>query len=199
MQNLSESVESTYELRGTKLLTYDEFSKIPDDGLGHHLFRGVHIITPSPSYNHQKISMNLSLILGQYLEKLGIGELIAAPMDVKFSDSDGFQPDLLIILDDNPKIRKGQRIDGPPDLIIEILSPSSDTSDFGWKKEMAQRYGVKEYWVVDPIKIQIHIFTLEDSILNLRSIVSTNQEIEQPSLLLPGLNLNITKILQLKL
>ena len=148
-----------HELRGHVRMTYKEFSKIPYDGLGHHLVRGVHVITPAPSIIHQRISAKLFKILSNFVEENSLGEVMYSPIDVKFSDEDGYQPDLLYIEKQRLSIIEKNIINGPPDVIIEIISPGSLKSDRGWKLEMARKYNVKEYWLVDYENKIIEIYT----------------------------------------
>jgi Uma2 family endonuclease len=165
---LTESIEKRYyELVGTRPISYDEFSKIPYDGLGHHLLNGVHIITPAPSTKHQKISNNISFLFNEFLFLGNSGEIYSSPIDLKLSDLDAFQPDLVYISENSLNIVKENFIDGVPDLIIEILSPNSEQADFGWKKDLIQKYKIKEYWIVDPFNNKIHQFIHEKNELKL--------------------------------
>ena len=160
---LSESITYSWkEVRAPKKITYDDFQLIPYDGLGHHLIKGVHIITPAPSSKHQWVSTKLSRLLGNFLEKNNVGEVIVAPYDVKFSEDSGFQPDLIIIEKENYKKIKQNYFDGVPLLIIEILSPGSKRNDYVWKREMAEEYKVPEYWVFNIEEKLVDLFYLEE-------------------------------------
>ena len=82
--------DSPVELRGTVKLSYEGFQKISYDGLGHHLISGVHIITPAPSIHHQKIVGRLYRLLSEFVDENQLGEVLISPIDVKFSEEDGF-------------------------------------------------------------------------------------------------------------
>src|SRR4029434_4264035 len=78
-------------------LTYDDFVHFPDDGLRHELIDGEHYVTPSPDTKHQRISVNLTVLIGSWLERNPIGRLFHAPFDVVFSNFDIVEPDLLYL------------------------------------------------------------------------------------------------------
>lgn len=130
--------------------TYEDYLLFPDDGRRHELIDGEHYMTPAPSIKHQQISMNLSRALSNYLAARRIGRAYAAPCDVVLSDTDVVQPDLLVVLSAKASIVTGQNIHGVPDLIIEILSESTRRTDEIVKRKLYARYGVQEYWIVDP-------------------------------------------------
>lgn len=160
---MSESISYIWkEIRAPKKLTYKEFQLIPYDGLGHHLVKGVHIITPAPGSKHQWISSIISQKLGNFIENKQIGRVITAPYDVKFSGDSGFQPDLLVIMKENYNGIKENFFEGRPLLIIEIVSPGSSKDDYVWKKEMAEEFKVPEYWVCNIEEKIVDLFYLEN-------------------------------------
>lgn len=130
--------------------TYEDYLLFPDDGRRHELIDGEHYMTPAPSIKHQQISMNLSNALSNYLATYRIGRVYAAPCDVVLSDTDVVQPDLLVVLSAKASIITGQNVRGAPDLIIEILSETTRKTDEIIKRKLYERYGVQEYWIVDP-------------------------------------------------
>ena len=78
-------------------LTYDDFVKFPDDGLRHEVIDGEHYVTPSPNTKHQRVSINLTVLIGSWLERNPVGQLFHAPFDVVFSHYDVVEPDLLYL------------------------------------------------------------------------------------------------------
>jgi Uma2 family endonuclease len=118
-------------------------------------------MSPSPSFYHQELSNRLAFLITLFLQQNPIGRLVAAPMDVIFSNDNLVQPDLLFIAHENAGIIKG-RVFGPPDLAVEILSPSSIQRDRYQKLEQYARFGVKEYWIIDPASRSIDVLTLRD-------------------------------------
>lgn len=131
-------------------LTADDLAILPDDGNRYEIIGGTLYVSPSPTYRHQRVSFKLSSVFDAYLTVTCNGQAVAAPMDVRLSVSDVVQPDLLVVLKDRANIIKEFGIDGAPDLVIEILSPSSISNDFLRKSRLYERFGVKEYWIVDP-------------------------------------------------
>lgn len=166
---LSKTPESL-ELYGTVKLTYEEFQRIPYDGLGHHLLEGVHIVTPAPSVKHQKLSSKLFTRLSSFVEANNSGIVLAAPVDVKFSPTDGYQPDLVFVDTTQEEILLDKYIDGAPALVIELTSPDSGRADYGWKKNMAEKFKVQEYWVVDMSYRLVEVFSFSLSLHKVFSV-----------------------------
>jgi Uma2 family endonuclease len=131
-------------------LTVRDYMTMPDDGRRFELIHGELILAPSPVTQHQRISRNLFEILIGFVRTQNLGELFYAPMDVVLSDYDVFQPDILFISRNRLHIIGDSNIQGAPDLVIEILSPSTESRDRGIKLEQYLRYGVREYWIIDP-------------------------------------------------
>jgi Uma2 family endonuclease len=108
--------------------------------------------SPSPYVNHQSLSKKILRKLLEEVEDKGAGEVFDAPLDVYLDEiGNAVQPDLIVVLKDNLKIidRYGH-IHGVPDLLIEILSKSNKNHDLVRKKKLYERFGVKEYWIIDP-------------------------------------------------
>ena len=144
-------------------LTYDDFLQFPDDGKRHELIDGEHVVTPSPNAEHQTVSVNLSGLLWTYLREHRIGRLFTAPFDVVFSDFDVIEPDLLFV----SKVRQAdvltaKHVRGAPDLVVEIGSPSTRKRDETIKRRLYERFGVSEYWVIDPELDEIKVYRLAD-------------------------------------
>ena len=143
-------------------LTYEDYVRIPEDGKRHEIIDGVHYVTPSPVFNHQSVSGRLFVQLFHQIDESGLGRVVTAPMDVVLSEVDIVQPDIVVILDRNSSIITEKNVQGAPDLLIEILSPSTSARDRNLKKIRYQRFGVSEYWIVDPEAKQVEQFTLGD-------------------------------------
>jgi Uma2 family endonuclease len=139
-------------------LTYREFLQINDDFNRHEIIEGEHYVTPSPSKRHQKISITLSTLLYRWVEDHALGEVFAGPYDVVLSQTDVVIPDLLFISKSRASISHEENVQGAPDLMVEILSPSTSKRDLGIKKTLYEKFGVLEYWVVDPDQKSIEIF-----------------------------------------
>jgi Uma2 family endonuclease len=130
--------------------TYEDFLNFPNDGRRHEIIDGEHVVTPSPNTKHQTVSMTLSGALTAYLTHHPVGAVFAAPLDVVFSDLDVVEPDLMYISRERAGVLTEQHVRGAPDLVIEILSPGTRRTDEITKRKLYERFGVVEYWVVDP-------------------------------------------------
>ena len=132
-------------------LTYDDFVLFPDDGKRHELIDGEHYVTPSPNTKHQRVSVNLTGLIWSFLQQQPLGQLFAAPFDVVFSHFDVVEPDLIYLSHARAAaILTEKHIRGVPELVIEIGSPSTRRRDETIKRQLYERAGVSEYWVVDP-------------------------------------------------
>jgi Uma2 family endonuclease len=130
--------------------TYEDFLLFPDDGKRHELIEGDHHMSPAPKITHQEISGNLFTCIKEFLRRTHLGRVFSAPTDVVFSDIDVVEPDLVYVSAARAAIITEDNIQGAPDLVVEILSPSSRKTDEIVKRKLYERYGVAEYWIVDP-------------------------------------------------
>jgi Uma2 family endonuclease len=132
-------------------LTYDDFLLIPDDGLRHEIIDGEHFVTASPVPRHQVLVGRLHFELESYLRAHpGSGQVFLAPLDVVLSPWDVVEPDLLLIGPNQPEILTARNVQGPPVLVIEVVSPSTRSRDERLKRDLFSRTGVREYWLVNP-------------------------------------------------
>jgi Uma2 family endonuclease len=146
------------QLTEEKLKTYDDYAKL-QEGASYQLIAGEIIMSPAPDLNHQAISRTLFLQLSAFVFGNSLGELFYAPTDVYFNEHDTVQPDILFVSTERNHILKTERIEGAPDLVVEILSPSTGYYDLAKKKDVYEQYGVKEYWIVDPTLQSIEVLT----------------------------------------
>jgi Uma2 family endonuclease len=137
--------------------TYDDYAKLPE-GAPYQLVGGELIMSPSPTFLHQMVLARLFNLLFNFVTSHSLGVVVCAPMDVYFSESETFQPDILFVARDRMQLIGHQRIEGAPDLIVEILSPSGAYYDLKHKKRVYESFGVKEYWIVDPMENGIEVY-----------------------------------------
>lgn len=137
--------------------TYEDYAQLPE-GAPYELICGELVMTPSLSAEHQRVLRRLSWSIQQYIDENEPGEIFFAPMDVYFSEEDTPQPDLIFVAQDRLDIIGVQKIEGAPDLIVEVLSPSTAYRDLTTKKRLYEQHGVKEYWTVDPEQHTVEIF-----------------------------------------
>lgn len=142
-------------------LTYREYCQAPSDGYRYEIIDGSVFMNPAPSPNHQLVSRRIQFQLYSQIELTGQGQVVDAPIDVELAPHDIVQPDIVVLIGANQKLITRTRIIGVPDLLIEVLSPSRPEYDLKVKKEMYQRVGVPEYWVVDPDACTLIQFVLK--------------------------------------
>ncbi|HEY3131123.1 MAG TPA: Uma2 family endonuclease [Acidobacteriota bacterium] len=130
--------------------TYDDYLLFPYDRNRHQIIEGEHYLTPSPALYHQDISRNLQRILVEFVEGHNLGKIYDAPVDVVLSDINVVVPDLVFVSTARASILLEKYIAGPPDLIVEILSESTKKIDRDLKLKLYAKFGVAEYWIVDP-------------------------------------------------
>jgi Uma2 family endonuclease len=131
-------------------LTYEDYCLLPEDGRRHEIIDGEHIAEPAPATYHQKVSRWLQHQLFEQIELTGRGQVFNAPTDLQLSEHDVVQPDLLVVLAEREDRIGEAKIEGPPDLVVEILSRFSRDRDGRLKRELYRSRGVPEYWIVDP-------------------------------------------------
>ncbi|MBI5562344.1 MAG: Uma2 family endonuclease [Deltaproteobacteria bacterium] len=153
--------------------TYADYYAINDDNR-YEVMEGTLMMVPAPNTSHQRISLEIGYLFVQFVKRNGLGEVFFAPTDVVLSDDVVVQPDILFISGERAAIIGEQAVMGAPDLVVEISSPSSSFNDSVRKKEIYQRFGVKEYWLVFPEEKVIEIMTLEHGLY--RELCSAKDE-----------------------
>jgi Uma2 family endonuclease len=180
-------------------LTYDDFVLFPDDGLRHELIDGEHYVTPSPNLKHQKVSGNLYLLIGGWLEQHAIGQIFYAPFDVVFSRFDVVEPDLLYLSNERAsEVLTSANVQGVPELVIEIGSPSTRKRDETTKRQLYERAGVSEYWVVDPEIDVVRVYRRGAEGFDRPLELTAEREERLTTTLLPGLTLPLTRIFRVQ-
>lgn len=137
----------------------------------YELFDGIVMKRSAPSLVHQRISRKLLLQLDAFIEANQLGEVFSAPVDLYLDDYNAFQPDLAFVSKDRSfLIEAGDYIRGAPDLVVEIISAGSFKRDKVTKKELCERFAVREYWLVDPLNQGIEIYVMQDDAYVLHDI-----------------------------
>jgi Uma2 family endonuclease len=176
-------------------LTYDDFVLFPDDGKRHELIDGEHYVTPSPNIRHQRISGNLHLLIGTWLEEHPTGQLFYALLDVVFSNVDVVEPDLLYMSNERAaQVMTSLHVKGVPELVIEIASPGTRKRDETIKRRLYERFGVTEYWVVDPDLDLIRIYRRNGEHFDRAAELSRERGDELTTPMLQGLELPLERI-----
>ena len=139
--------------------TYEDYKSLPDDKR-YELLEGELVMVPSPRELHQRIARNLGFILWELLR--GRGEVYLAPFDVVLAEDTVVQPDIIFIAEERADIITADNVRGAPDLIIEILSENTAERDRIAKRLIYAKYGVKEYWLVDPQLKNVEVLQLKE-------------------------------------
>jgi Uma2 family endonuclease len=167
-------------------LTYRDLLELPEDGLRHELIDGEHYVTPAPGERHQSASFRLSGLLFEYLRRQPIGRAYAAPFDVLLSELDFVEPDLIYLSNERWQRQMNRhRLVGPPDLVVEILSPSTHKIDEGAKLRLYERSGIGEYWLIDPVGETVRVHRLEAGRLQLHAELARERGAPAPVLTTP--------------
>ena len=174
-------------------LTYDDYVRFPDDDLRHEIIEGEHYVTPSPSTRHQRILLKLSHLLQSYLDTHPIGEIFIARFDVLLSEFNVFEPDLIYISKERAHQLNEKNLQGAPDLAVEILSPSTKKRDQRLKRDVYQRTGVQEYWLIDPDADVVEVLVRAGDAFEEPRRFNRGQTLTTE--LLPGLELSLDRIL----
>jgi Uma2 family endonuclease len=146
---------------GTRVvLTYKDYEALPADGRRYELHEGELSVTPAPSPTHQRIIGKLFVILDHHVKSHGLGEVFLSPIDCILSDITVVQPDIVYLETGRLSAISSRGIEGPPTLVVEILSPSTTQIDRGVKFQLYARHGVPYYWIVDPEARSIEAYAL---------------------------------------
>lgn len=169
----------------------EDLANMPNDGRRYDLYEGELIVSPAPVTKHQGTSMQMSGLLWR-AEEAGHGRAFAAPTEVYFARHNVVHPDLLFIRKERLDIITASSIQGPPDLVIEILSPSTRQDDLGWKMTLYARYGVRYYWIVDTDARLIMPHTLGDGGYDAEEHLRPGDTLGSP--LFPGVTMPVERI-----
>ena len=171
-------------------LNYDDYLNFLNDGKRHEIIEGEHYMTPAPQTRHQIVSRNIESILAGYIETNSWGQILYAPVDVLLSDTTIVQPDILFIRKDREHIIKKNFIEGPPDLIIEILSPGNERMDRFTKMKHYALFAVPEYWIIDYEARILEQYKLKGQIFQRKGVFSESFS----SSLFPNLKIELSQI-----
>jgi Uma2 family endonuclease len=176
---------------GEIILTYEDYLGFPDDGKRYEILEGVLHLVPSPTVRHQNISRELGFLIYEHISQQNLGVIFFAPLDIVFSRHSVAKPDLIYVSRERQSIITEKNISGTPDLVVEIVSPSTAASDRVTKAQVYARHGVPFYWVVDPESRVVEEFRLERGIYML--VRSWEEgEIFRPEIF-PGLQVDLPR------
>jgi Uma2 family endonuclease len=142
--------------------TYADYRRLTDEGDYFEFIDGQRFKNPTPTPRHGLVLGSLMSRILPFLKEHCLGTVIHGPLDVVFAEDTVLQPDLIVVLKDHLSRIKEHGLFGAPDLVMEVLLPSTESRDRVEKLAVYARHGVREYWLVDPEKKRIEIFVLED-------------------------------------
>ncbi len=176
------------------LLTVSDLDACPEDNNRYELIEGALFVSRAPGIPHQRVVQNLQMALAQYLQLSPIGVLVPGA-GATFSDYDAVIPDLAYVSKERwDQVVTGEKFTGALDLIVEVVSPGAENRrrDLSVKRQLYGKYGVKEYWIVDPANRAVEVYRLVEQKLEKVAALRDNDELTSP--VLPGFRLNVGAI-----
>ncbi len=179
-------------IKPKKLTWAREYERLPE-GAPYQLIGGELVLSPAPTYYHQKICERLFVALHAFVEEHDLGDVTIAPMDVHLTVVDVYQPDLLFIQKENlPEINWDDRVRIVPDMVVEVLSPSNRKREIDRKRKIYYETGVSEFWFIDPKKQTVEI--LVNTPTGFRTEATLNPPMDLTSPMFPGFALPLERL-----
>lgn len=175
-------------------LTYEDLCLLPNDGKRYEIIDGELFVTPAPNFGHQIVVTNLVAYLWGFLKDHPLGRVIVSPFDVVFSQFDVVEPDILYISNARASVITEKNAQGSPDLVVEVLSPSTKKIDRTTKLKLYARFSVEEYWIIDPEDNSAEIYRRVNGGLELAAKLEATDCLTSP--LFPGFNLPLEKLVE---
>ncbi len=173
--------------------TVRDYKALPEsETKRYELLGGELVVVPSPTWKHQDVLYRLYFYLKAFVDEHNLGHVVGAPLDVFLSDEDVVQPDVLFISHERASIIREDGVYGAPDLVVEVLSPSTAERDRTYKKTLYARHGVREYWIVDPALGTVEVFTLGERGFERTALYNLEETLRSP--LLQGLEIPLAKV-----
>ena len=150
--------------------TVADYEALPE-GSPYQLIEGELVMSPAPGFEHFRSSKRVFVRLYRLIEDAGKGEVIYAPVDLYLDEENVYQPDIMVVLKGSKAKITSKGVYGAPDVVVEVLSPSTAYYDLRVKKKVYERAGVREYWIVDPMERSLEIYTNSEEGFKLTSRV----------------------------
>ena len=173
-------------------LTYQDLQAFPEDNFRRELIDGELIVTAAPATRHQRVVVKLVVRLGMYCEAHG-GEVLTAPYDVYFSDTNVVEPDVLFVRPENLGRFEKRFIRSAPDVVVEVSSPTTRKLDLIRKRELYARFEVPEYWFVDLDADRVEVYRLAEGGYGAPTLLGRGDALRTP--LAPGFELALDDLL----
>ena len=169
--------------------TYEDYCAIPDDGYRYEVIGGQLYVAPAPNRPHQRAALQLATILNVFVQEHDLGEVDVAPFDVMLSSNNVLQPDIIYVRKERMDIFTNAGAPGSPDLVIEILSPSTAARDRSKKRDAYAAHGIPNSWILSAPAQSLEAYELRDGIYVLVQRL-TDDETFSPALF-PGLSFSV--------
>ena len=173
-------------------LTYDDYVGLPNDGKRYEILDGELSVSPAPMTRHQIASINLTTILNAFVRQGRIGRVLEAPTDVILAQTTIVQPDILFVRAERASIITDRAVEGPPDLVVEILSTWTARQDRTTKAALYARFAIPHYWIVDPEARMIELYGTEGD--SYRLVKKESGEATIDPALFPGLEIRLAEV-----
>lgn len=173
-------------------VTYDDLLELHDDGMRREVLGGELIVTPAPTAGHQRFLVRLYRILDDFVRESGSGEVFIAPFDILLGRYNVVQPDIVYLSSRQPPVLDDQHtFEGPPDLVVEVVSPGTGGIDRVRKMALYASAGVPEYWIADPRRktFVINVLRGEEYV----AVVPDENGVVASSVL-PGLRIDVVRL-----
>lgn len=171
--------------------TYTELVRdFPVDNVQREIFDGELVVSPGPNTRHQRIVRDLALEIQRHINGRSVGEVFFAPLDTVLSETDVVQPDVMFVADDRREIITEKNVQGVPSLVVEVVSDTR--RDRVRKRDIYARYGVPEYWIMDPEVDRVEVYKLLDGDYGKPEILEPGETLTYDKL--PGLQIDLAKL-----
>ncbi len=173
--------------------TVRDYMNLPEsEEKRYELIDGELDLVPSPTTQHQDIVGRLFLVLARFVQAGNLGRVFVAPLDVVLSEHDVLQPDLMYVSKERESIVSDPNVKGAPNMVVEVLSPATEDRDRTVKRARYLKYGVVEYWIVDPQSRTIEVLRAEATNFETERIYAPGTTMVSPEL--PGLEVDVANI-----
>ncbi len=176
------------------LITAADYRQLPEGPPYFQLIEGKLYMSPSPDFWHQSVSLNVAVLLRNYVKRNPVGRVCAAPSDVELDFANIYQPDVYFIANDRLHILSKQGPVGAPNLVVEVLSRSTARLDKGAKRRIYAQAGVEELWLVDKEKRVVTVYRFGKSVDELAGVYNMRQKFTSP--LLPRLKVAVAEVFE---
>ena len=174
---------------------YTDLLSMPEDGRRYEIHGGELVVVPSPLPRHRIAALATFTLLREHTAAAG-GIVLAAPLDIVFAEHDVVQPDVVFFRAERRHLVQPDAVTRhAPDIVVEVLSPSTASTDRGRKMRTFARYGVPEYWIVDPLARQVEVRALVDGAYRTTRVAAGGETVR--SALLPDLTFEAARLFEL--